>query len=76
MTLRRRLRRAWRAFRDYPGKREYDGEVYGVLIVCGEPHGCAGSGVLLDPFERPPHVEPMRGGPAPTWSWDRDWDRP
>lgn len=48
-TLRRRLRRAWRAFRDYPGQRVRDGGVWGRLVVCGEPYGCGGSGVLHEP---------------------------
>lgn len=60
MTLRKRFKRAWRAFRDYPGKRETDGGRCGELVVCGEPYGCGGSGVLHEPFERPPHVEPER----------------
>lgn len=58
MTVGRRLRRAWRAFRDYPGKREVDGGVDGTLVVCGEPYGCGGSGVLHEPVELPQPTTP------------------
>lgn len=61
MTLRKRLRRAIRAFRDYPGKRERDGGRDGVLVVCGEPYGCGGSGVLHQPDHLPEAVTPTDG---------------
>ena len=61
MTLRNRLRRAIRAFRDYPGKREVDHDEPGILVVCGEPYGCGGSGVLHQPDRMPEIVEPSEG---------------
>lgn len=57
-TLRRRLHRAWRAFHDYPGRRVRDGGALGTLVICGEPYGCGGSGVLHEADEPPPFVEP------------------
>lgn len=61
MTITKRLRRAIRAFREYPGKRVVDGGEPGVLVVCGEPHGCGGSGVLHQPDHLPEVVTPSEG---------------
>lgn len=71
-TLRRRLRRAWEAFRDYPGRRVRDGGRDGRLVMCGEPYGCGGSGVLHD-VDEPPDREPIEPIPSPLlwarWPW-------
>lgn len=61
MTLKNRLRRAVRAFRDYPGRSTVDGGVPGVLVRCGEPYGCGGSGVLHQPDVMPEPVAPTDG---------------
>ena len=61
MKLSNRLRRAYRAFRDYPGKREMNGGEPGVLVRCGEPYGCGGSGVMHQPDRMPELVEPSDG---------------
>ena len=58
MTISERFRRARRAFRDYPGKRGVDGGEPGVLVRCGEPYGCGGSGVLHQPDRLPEMVTP------------------
>lgn len=63
MTLVSRLRRAVRAFRDYPGKRETDGDVPGRLVVCGEPWGCGGSGVLHQGDTEPEPTTPNASEP-------------
>ena len=61
MTLRHRLRRAWLAFRDYPGKRFVNGDEAGVLVRCGEPWGCGGSGVMHQPDVLPLAYAPEEG---------------
>lgn len=72
-TLRRRLRRAWEAFRDYPGQRIRDGGVWGTLVICGEPYGCHGSGLLHDVDRKPADREPIEPIPSPLpwarWPW-------
>lgn len=62
MSIAKRIRRAIRAFRDHPGRRVVDGGEPGVLVTCGEPYGCGGSGVLLKPDQLPPVAVPTETG--------------
>jgi len=64
MDVKQRVRRAIRAFREYPGQRINDGGRDGVLVVCGEPYGCGGSGLLHQPDVLPPAIAP-ESGPLP-----------
>ena len=61
MTIRQRVRRAIRAFRDYPGRRTMNGGEPGVLVRCGEPWGCGGSGVMHQPDRIPEPSTPEEG---------------
>jgi hypothetical protein len=61
MTIKQRIRRAILAFREYPGKRTTNGGEAGVLVRCGEPYGCGGSGVMHQPDVLPPIVTPTDG---------------
>lgn len=58
MTVRQRLRRAWHAFNDYPGRRMDDNGLAGTLVRC---HECGGSGTLHRPDVPPPVVEAEGG---------------
>jgi len=61
MTIVQRIRRAIRAFSEYPGRRVVDGGEPGVLVRCGEPYGCGGSGVLHRPDSLPAVSTPQEG---------------
>lgn len=43
------------------GQRVTDHDEPGTIVVCGEPHGCGGSGQLHQPDQLPPYATPTEG---------------